>query len=219
MDLLDPENRRKLNDARFIDRVFTPAERDCIAKSRSPLAMLWSTWACKEAAYKALSKVKKVTSSPSRYAVTFLPPLVTDSPGSAANSSKTIPADVITPEGRVPVRTCRERSYVHAIALVGAAEYLDSIIWSVSRIRRPRKEVTPAMQSFLVRRQLKLQIAQKLAVDPGELEITRPAADGVPGPPLLLVSGEASGIDISLAHDGPYLAYAFAFRANRPGAG
>ena len=71
MDLTDPENRRKGNDARYISRILNPRELEMVSSSPDPDTMLWSLWACKEASYKALVKIRKVSSSPLKYSVLF----------------------------------------------------------------------------------------------------------------------------------------------------
>ena len=70
VDLKDPENIGKNRDDRFLCRVFTAGERELIASVPSPDTLLWSLWAAKEAAYKAVSSADPaVCSIPHRYRV------------------------------------------------------------------------------------------------------------------------------------------------------
>ncbi len=55
VDLKEPDNRGKSGDERFLARVFTAQERELIAQAAAPDTLLWSFWAAKEAAYKAVS--------------------------------------------------------------------------------------------------------------------------------------------------------------------
>ncbi|MBE0557548.1 MAG: 4'-phosphopantetheinyl transferase superfamily protein, partial [Proteobacteria bacterium] len=55
VDLNEPDNRGKSGDDRFLGRVFTAEERELIARAAAPNTLLWSLWAAKEAAYKAVS--------------------------------------------------------------------------------------------------------------------------------------------------------------------
>lgn len=56
LDVVDPRGRRivgKASDTRFVERIFTPAERERIRRADDPDLELWLHWAAKEAAFKA----------------------------------------------------------------------------------------------------------------------------------------------------------------------
>ena len=55
VDLKEPENCGKYADDRFLKRVLTAEERALIAEVGPSDWLLWSFWAAKEAAYKAVS--------------------------------------------------------------------------------------------------------------------------------------------------------------------
>ena len=56
-------------------------------------------------------------------------------------------------------------------------------------------------------------VAARFDLPRDRLEIVRrPNAGGRPGPPELLMDGRATGVDISLSHDGPFVAFAAIFR-------
>ena len=59
VDLAEPGVAGKEHDRRFMDRVFTPAERARILASAAPTIALWKTWAAKETAYKIASKLRE----------------------------------------------------------------------------------------------------------------------------------------------------------------
>jgi phosphopantetheinyl transferase (holo-ACP synthase) len=59
VDLAEPGVAGKEHDRRFMDRVFTPAERERILSAAAPTVALWRTWAAKETAFKIASKVRE----------------------------------------------------------------------------------------------------------------------------------------------------------------
>jgi phosphopantetheine--protein transferase-like protein len=58
VDLAEPGVAGKEQDTRFMDRVFTPEERARILEAAAPTIALWKTWAAKEAAYKIACKLR-----------------------------------------------------------------------------------------------------------------------------------------------------------------
>lgn len=56
VDLADPRCVGKARDERFLARVLTAGERSLVAESVDPDRVLWTLWAAKEAAFKAVSK-------------------------------------------------------------------------------------------------------------------------------------------------------------------
>jgi len=66
----DPANRGRYADLLLVRRVLTPKERLLVQVSPDPDRMLWSLWAAKEAAFKAVSRVHPGTVfSPSQFEV------------------------------------------------------------------------------------------------------------------------------------------------------
>jgi phosphopantetheine--protein transferase-like protein len=59
VDLGEPGVAGKELDRRFMDRVFTPAERERILAAAAPTLALWKTWAAKETAFKIASKLRE----------------------------------------------------------------------------------------------------------------------------------------------------------------
>jgi phosphopantetheine--protein transferase-like protein len=59
VDLAEPGVACKERDRRFMDRVFTPAERAHILEHAAPTIALWKTWAAKETAYKIAAKLRE----------------------------------------------------------------------------------------------------------------------------------------------------------------
>ncbi|HSK08092.1 MAG TPA: 4'-phosphopantetheinyl transferase superfamily protein [Vicinamibacterales bacterium] len=59
VDLAEPGVAGKERDRRFMDRVFTPAERAHILDAAAPTIALWKTWAAKETAFKIAGKLRE----------------------------------------------------------------------------------------------------------------------------------------------------------------
>jgi phosphopantetheinyl transferase (holo-ACP synthase) len=59
VDLAEPGVAGKERDRRFMDRVFTPEERERILHAAAPTMALWKTWAAKETAFKIASKFRE----------------------------------------------------------------------------------------------------------------------------------------------------------------
>lgn len=215
MDLTDPANSRKSENARFIERVFTPGERDLIFSSPDPDHALWSVWACKEAAFKAVSKAPgnsdgTLSSSPLKYRVSLELPFTDNTAAAVKNRTMIFRGSVSTPAGILPLRMVRNSSYAHAVASTGEDDTVGSVSWVVCNVNLRRNEITPHVQSMLVRRAAKMKLAGYIKANPQDLEIVRRKRNGSGlGHPVLLVRGRESGIDISLSHDGLFLAYAF----------
>jgi phosphopantetheinyl transferase len=58
VDLAEPGVACKERDRRFMDRVFTPAERERILAAAAPTLALWKAWTAKETAFKIASKFR-----------------------------------------------------------------------------------------------------------------------------------------------------------------
>jgi phosphopantetheine--protein transferase-like protein len=59
VDLAEPGVAGKEHDLRFLDRVFTPEERQRILTAAAPTLALWKTWSAKETAFKIASKLRE----------------------------------------------------------------------------------------------------------------------------------------------------------------
>jgi len=59
VDLAEPGVAGKENDRRFMDRVFTPGERARILEAAAPTLALWKAWTAKETAFKIASKFRE----------------------------------------------------------------------------------------------------------------------------------------------------------------
>jgi phosphopantetheine--protein transferase-like protein len=200
VDLKDPGNIGKSRDDRFLGRVFTAGEREMIASVPSPDTFLWSLWAAKEAAYKAVSRADAaVCSIPRRYRV------VLDA-GDATRVTRKIvrlAGKVITPRGELVLEVAVSADRVHALA-AGEPEALHRICRRVQRLEGGRGAVNP---SAFVRRELLREIARRLDCPVGDLSVVK-TPDG-PGAPRILFRGDLLAAEVSLSHDGRFAAFAF----------
>jgi hypothetical protein len=118
---------------------------------------------------------------------------------------------VIPGSGNVYVRLFTFSSYVHCIAS-DTAEGLNRIVSRVDRL--PGRESSLGTDpSLFVRSKLLRCLANHLYLPAGDVNIVRePQKDGL-GPPLLYIAGVRSVIDLSISHDGYYVAYAYLARS------
>ncbi len=167
---------------RFVDRVCSPGEAERVRASREPGLLLWSLWAAKEAAYKAVVKLRPGTPFAHRRFV------VAETLAGVRYENLLLSLEV---EGN--------EEWVHAVACTGET----AVLWSVERME------DGADQKVAVRALALEAVAARFDLPRDRLEIVRPPnARGRPGPPQLLVDGLATGVDISLSHDGPFVACA-----------
>lgn len=201
--------RDKAGDRRFVDRVFRAEERRLINESPDPTLTLWRLWAAKEAAYKVARKLDPSLAFAHRdFAV---------DPASGV---------VVLGRRRVAFTSVQGDGYVHATALAagtdGPATAAGALLSRVARLGEvPTAGPTPSPaelaschspESVAVR-----ALARDLLRECGVTgaEIVRPPGlpgDGSPSrprPPLVLLSGQpVPGLDLSLSHDGRFVAAA-----------
>jgi len=197
VDLKDPENIGKSRDDRFLGRVFTAGERELIASVPSPDTLLWSLWAAKEAAYKAVSSADPaVCSIHHRYRVVL-------EAEDATRKIVRLAGKVITPRGELVLEVAVSADWVHALA-AGAEEALKRLCRRVKRLEGRKGAVNP---SAFVRGALLREIARRLDCPVGDLSVVK-NPDGL-GAPRVLFRGDLLAAEVSLSHDGRFAAFAF----------
>ncbi|MBU2228722.1 MAG: 4'-phosphopantetheinyl transferase superfamily protein [Proteobacteria bacterium] len=217
VDLEESGNRGKSGDGRFLGRIFTPEERELIAGADCPDALLWSLWAAKEAAYKAVSRDNPdVCSIPRRYrAILGTAPLFF-----SEENRGDIPifsGCVFTPQGELALRVAVAEGYVHALTAGSEAE-LERIVQHVDRVGVAEDagdflrsdhagdcENIPDPSAFVRRRVLR-EIARRNRCPFEDLEIRNDPVG--PGAPRVFLRGLLFAADISLSHDGRFAAFA-----------
>ena len=193
VDLKEPANAGKSRDSRFLKKILTDAEIEFVERAENPDTALWSIWACKETAYKVIKKSFSDTAFiPKRWQVTF-----------RKIKSKYQEGEVIIPEtGSVFIRLFSTSEYVHCIGTHHFKD-LDEIIWSVEAM--PEEE--GRNPSIYLRHCLGQKIAQYFSLDFHQIKIKRTRANGELQPPRVYVGGQKTDIDVSLSHDGRFVAY------------
>jgi len=203
VDLGSPLAAGKSADARFVQRVFTGEERQSIAQSISPDRTLWSLWAAKETAFKAVMKLSpKVSSAPRRYPAVLEP----------VDSTGTVKGVVQTPLHTVQVRLCHQGDHLHCVGCTGSPgrkNPLDSGIAEICGAERALYGQADRRASRQVRILAAQAIAGTLGCHRREVSITsRNLAEGLCCPSVR-VRNRRQPMDISFSHDGRFVAFAF----------
>jgi hypothetical protein len=197
VDLKEPANAGKSKDSRFLKKILTNAEIEFIQNAENPDAALWSHWACKETAYKVIKKsFPDAAFIPRQWQVTF-----------NRSKSKYSDGEVIIPgKDRVYIRLFSNLQYVYCIG-ADALTALDELIWSVDVL--PEKEKINL--SLFLRNCLAQSLAKHFSLNFHHIKIKRTRENGELQPPCVYVNGRKTDIDISLSHDGRFVAYAYHF--------
>lgn len=184
VDLGDPDNQASFGRPGYVERVCTPAERRAVEAAADPERTFWALFAAKEASYKLLVKLGEEPGLAHR-SIEVAPDF-----GSARYHDHDLRLTVEHTEG-----------WVHALSSLGPSA--------------PRFEVValpPHARASAAGRELLCRIAATVLGVPGAtLSIERrPSPRSYDGfePPRLCQAGVPTGIDVSLSHDGNYVAAA-----------
>ena len=174
--------------------------------------MLWSFWAAKEAAYKVLLKKNgHAVFIPNRWSVQYrdFKDLYEDD---FALRNGCREGEVMIPGARrIFVRLFAFPSYLHCIAS-DTAQGMNQMIARVDRLPGHKDSMDTDPSSF-VRSRLLCCLADHLRIPEGSMKIVRQPGENGLGPPLLYLSDAPSDIDLSISHDGSYVAYAYLDRS------
>ena len=185
IDLGDPETLACALHPRFDARVFTPGEREALARAAQPERLRWRLWALKEAAYKCLKKLApRTVFSPQRFSVQLA-------------GGRT---DGVEHAGR-RLRTAlwEEGDAIVAIATDGA----DPERGVLRSLRALPVAALPAQASAGVRALARAAAAAHRGCAPPELAFAQAGRA-----PRLERAGAPLALDLSLAHHGRFLAAA-----------
>jgi phosphopantetheine--protein transferase-like protein len=211
VDLAEPGVAGKEQDWRFMDRVFTPDERARILASAAPTIALWKTWAAKEAAYKIVCKLReRVVFAHRAFEVE---PGIPNTPGHWAR----VRFDGL--DIRVSWETARD--YIHCVGQLiqqsagdasaaprAPRQILSDIVHhrhllygTLTTAEQASVHSTPSARARLVARRLferwELQGA----------EVLRQWREWGWSPPVVALEGQPLlGFDVSLSHDGRFVA-------------
>jgi hypothetical protein len=193
---------------RFLKKILTDTEIEQVRSSDAQDEVLWSFWACKEAAYKVIQKqTSNATFVPRRWSVGFQTLL--DSSVSLQTHKKNYRDGSVWVPGfdAVCFRLFYFSSYLHCIA-ADAYCAMENIVAGVERM--PEQENAPgADPSVFVRLRMIHSLAAALRIPEEDLQIIRKTENGGLTPPRLYIAGVPSGMELSISHDGRYVAYAY----------
>jgi phosphopantetheinyl transferase (holo-ACP synthase) len=198
VDLRKPANAGKSRDSRFLKKILTSAEIDFVQNAENHDTTLWSLWACKETAYKVIKK--------SCVDAAFLPrqwKIILKNPESACSDGEVKITDAET----VYIRLFSHSRYVHCVGADSPAD-LDRLVCKVEALpeKENEKRIDP---SLFVRKCLALSIADFFRLNLSDIKINRVQDKSELQPPHVYIAGKKSDIDISISHDGQFVAYAF----------
>ena len=198
VDLREPANAGKSRDSRFLKKILTDAEIEFVQNAENPDAALWSRWSCKETAYKLIKKSCLDSAFlPRQWQVIF-----------NKNESTYSDGEVMIPgRDRVYIRLFSNSQYIHCVGADCLAA-LDKLIWKVDVLPEEKdgKNIDP---SFFSRNCLGQSLAKHFSLNFHQIKIKRTRENGELQPPRVYVDGRKTDIEISLSHDGRFVAYAF----------
>ena len=192
VDLGDPDARGAHLRERLVQRVLSEPERARLASAGSPHELFWALFAAKEAAYKVVAKI--------RPGVVFAHRLFEVGPALE---------DVRYGDLRLPLEVSAAGDCVHALAWTSRAPELSGVATAA-----PGAALGLAARAALI-----AAVSRRLGCGAGELSVLRPEVlggwDGL-GPPQILRRGEPLDADVSLSHDGRFVAFAAVHPATGP---
>lgn len=198
VDLREPVNAGENRDSRFLKKILTVAEIDFVQNAENPDKALWSLWACKETAYKVIKK-KCVDAAflPCRWMVIL-----------EKSESACLEGEVKIPDAEVVyIRLFSHFRYVHCVGADHPAD-LDRLFCKVEAFpeKENEKRIDP---SLFARKYLARSLADFFRLNFSDIKINRIKEKNELQPPYVYIGGKKSDIDISLSHDGRFVAYAF----------
>jgi hypothetical protein len=189
-------------------------------------AALWALWAAKEAAYKVIKKsCRDASFTPRRWTV-HVPFQKAGKPGASIAANPDSPeaekygslrdqdafqsaaGHVIIPGNEtVYVRLFFFASCVHCVAS-DCRDTLSAAVWHLEEINIHATGLK-ADPSLFVRQALLNHLSARLNLNSADMKIHREKRDGELLPPCVYLHHNKLPVDISLSHDGPFVAYVF----------
>lgn len=222
VDLTNPRTEGRGSDERFVGRVFDAEEQERIRAVGPSDVELWSRWAAKEAGFKAISKV--LGAPPAFVHRAF-----------KVSWTRAVDAGVgVVREGEVRYGEHGARVSVdllpgalHAVAFhAGEVRGPVAVEPRVERVESPgsrwagtldelrlrlterEADAVYSLESAAVRIGARGDLAALLGVDESRLEIVCAPGPTSQRPPQVLLDGHPAPADVSLSHDGRWIAWA-----------
>jgi len=227
-DVVDLEvkgSRGKAADTRFVRRVLDSTEYAALEQASEPDLELWTFWACKEAAFKVVSKLLGG------------PPVFRHAAFGSRLGPRHDPGDgmlmrsgVVEYEGRsLRVVTMAHANVVHAFSVARRRPDPDPVSelrlglellaapdrpWAgeygelLERLTEREAEPVHGLASAAVRLGARHALAQTLGIAESRLEIVCDPGPAARRPPRVLLDGARCACDVSLSHHGRWIAWA-----------
>ncbi len=231
VDLSASRTADRHEDERFVARVFTDTEARAVLASANPVLALWRAWAAKEAAYKAISKA---LGSPPVFAHrSFEVRWDEDQPtGTVQWERWRLPVHQASEDPGAPVHVLAYLVNAKGAAAPTSSPPDPELIGPavVERIDRPDAPWTGSLERLLqrltererasvhtaasaaVRIGARMEVARFLGLPPDRVEVVSARGPAGRSPPAVLVDGAPASVDVSLSHDGPWIAWALSRR-------
>jgi hypothetical protein len=183
---------------RYLKKILTDAEIEIVQEADNPDITLWSFWACKETAYKVLGK--------SSAGLVFLPRCwqvkLTQHVCGYGEGEVAVPG-----KKTIFVQVYIADAYVHCI---GSAELsaLNKIVWDVNLLK-PTDNGININPSAFGRECLLQRLADSCSLSIEDMDVRRAGHGRELREPCVYCGGTKAPFDISLSHDGQFVAYAF----------
>lgn len=209
------------SDERFLNRVFSPGERARIEAAVDRDLEVWSLWAAKEAAFKVISK--ELAGPPVFHHARFE---VVDDPGTPIRTLRWEDHQIALDLAKCGSRllawgwsgVTTEIFVGHAdteqvLSRLGLTPDLDS--WLDGQFSADEQDAIHGLPSALVRLAAREDAARLLGPTLGDLRIVCPPGPTGLRPPYLVAGNEpVERADISLSHDGRWIAWAIRLDAS-----
>jgi phosphopantetheinyl transferase (holo-ACP synthase) len=206
VDLLEADAAAKPRNERFLDRVFTLPEKAAIAAADDPALALWMLWSGKESVFKIAKKLNPNA--------VFAHTAYNYSDATLAQIGPTALIETISVAMHFENRDILlhwqwNKDYVHCVASWGADQVCSRVATTAEScsgaLSTRESESVHSTESRAVRLLAKSMLLDQL--DSKNLEIVRSKSSTGFFPPAVWIDGEpVSGIDISLSHDGRFVA-------------
>jgi hypothetical protein len=223
VDLTNPRTHGRADDERFVRRVFDSDEQSAIRSAAGSDLEIWSRWAAKEAGFKAISKV--IGSPPPFVHRAFK---VAWSDAFDVDGGIARIGTVTYGEYVARVTVALEPGAVHAVAhwageSTAGPVHVEPRVAMIespgSRWARPKEDLMRdfsareadavySRESAAVRIGARADLAELLGVAESRLEIVCAPGPTSQRPPRVLLDGGDAPADVSLSHDGRWIAWA-----------
>jgi len=189
VDLSDPQADPRSIHPRFDQRILTDHEHHLVKSASSAHRLRWMLWAAKESAFKVLKKIDaKIAFHPQDFQVSI------DSLGRMSVHHNSLVLETLV---------YRAPQWVHAVTTSGFKSYISGNRMH-SRVFELQSSEAEVDQSAEVRTFTRKTLSAWLGVSWQEVEIV--TEDRIP---RALKKGQALDIDLSLSHDGNFVACAW----------